>query len=110
MRPMLRAVLIATAALLMLGASRPPSVDYRLGLEPRPGGPGLLTVEMRLRGDADGETRLDLSDHFGGSTEAWRYLSDLSVTGASVSAPDPAHRLLRHRPGAKIVVRYRVQT
>ncbi|WP_293901287.1 hypothetical protein [Phenylobacterium sp.] len=107
---MFRALLIAAAAVLLLAAKPAPSVDYSLGVAPQTSGPPLLTVEIRLRGDADGETRLDLPDHFGDGTEGWRYLSALSVRGASVTAPDPAHRLLRHRPGAKLVIRYQVRT
>ena len=50
---MVRALLLTAAAVLMLGAARPPSVDYRLGAESVPGQPPVLNVEIRLRGDAE---------------------------------------------------------
>src|SRR5688572_28942785 len=106
---MRRALLIA-AALKLVSAKRPPSVDYRLGVEPQAGAPPLLSVEIRLRGDADGETRQELPDRFASGRDAWRYVSNLSVKGAAAAEDGPAVRMLRHRPGAKITVRYRVQT
>ena len=107
---MIRAFLIAAAALVCLGAAKVPTVDYRLGVEPSAAGPGMLRVEIRLRGDADGETRLALPDRYGSSEGAWRYLSDLSVRGATVTSDGPAFRLLRHRPNAKLTVVYRVRS
>jgi predicted metalloprotease with PDZ domain len=107
---MIRAVLTALAAAGLLGAAKVPTVGYRLGVEPVAGAAPLATVEIRLQGDADGETRIALPDHYGFGRDVWRYLSDFSVKGAEVTAPDPAHRVLRHRPGAPLVIRYRVQT
>jgi len=107
---MLRVLSLAAAACLMLGAAKVPTVDYRLGVEPQAGKPPLLDVEIRFQGDADGETRLELPDHWASAKEAWRYLSDLEVTGAAASEDGPAVRVLRHKPNAKITVRYRVQT
>jgi predicted metalloprotease with PDZ domain len=95
---MVRVLLAAAAALALVGAKKPPHVDYRLAVDPQPSGPALLEVEMRLRGDADGETRLTLPP---------RLASDVAVRGAQVQAPDATHRVLRHRPGAKLTVRYR---
>lgn len=106
---MIRAFLIACAAVCLLGAKRAPTVDYRLGVVPQ-NGPPLLEVEMRFRGDADGETRLELPDRWASAKESWRFISGLEVKGASVAEPDPAHRVLVHRPNAKITVRYRVRT
>ncbi len=93
---MIRVLFIAAAAFLTLGAARPAGVDYLLSV-PQASGPPELAVEMRLRGDADGETRISLP----GSG-----ISELEVSGATSSAPDANHRLLRHRPGAKLRVRY----
>jgi predicted metalloprotease with PDZ domain len=107
---MVRAALLALA-LFGSGPTRPDAVDYRLDIEaPTAGRPPVLNVTIRLRGDASGETKLDLPDQSAGAREAWRYISDLKVDGASVTAPDAAHRVLRHRPGAKLTVRYRVQS
>jgi predicted metalloprotease with PDZ domain len=103
-------LIVAAVSLLLVGARRPPSVDYRLGFDLERDGAPVATVEMRFEGDADGETRLDLPDRFRSTQGAWRYVFDLDVRGARVAAPDPAHRVLTHRPGAKITVRYRVQS
>ena len=107
---MLRAVLLA-AALPFLGGGKPAAaIDYILGADAQASGTPVLSVEIRLRGDADGETRLALPEDVAGGENAWRFVSDFTVKGAKVTAPDAAHRLLRHRPNAKLVVRYRVQT
>src|SRR6478672_838758 len=106
----MRRVLLLAAATLLLGAQRPDTVDYRLGATPQAGGPPVLDVEIRLRGDADGETRLNLPDEYASGEHAYRFMSDFTVKGAKVTAPDPAHRVLTHKPGAKLIVRYRVQS
>lgn len=108
---MVRALLLAAAACLMLGAAKVPTVDYRLGVEPQANGaPPLLDVEMTFRGDADGETRLELPDHWASSKENWRFLSNIRIQGATAAEDGPAVRVLRHRPNAKITVAYHVQT
>ena len=107
---MVRQLLLAACALALMGAARPPSVDYRFGIIPQASGLPLADVEIRFHGDADGETTLDLPDTYAADEHAWRFMSDLKVDGASVTAPDPAHRVLRHKPNAKITVRYRVQS
>jgi len=107
---MIRKLLIAAAALCLLGAKAPPSVDYRLGISAQGDAPPLAEVEIRFQGDADGETVLQLPDSFGHGKDLWRYISDIQVRGADVTAPDAAHRVLRHRPNARLTVRYRVQT
>jgi predicted metalloprotease with PDZ domain len=103
----------ALLALALIGASsaRPDTVDYRVGLAPLAASQSpVLDVQIRLRGDASGQLKLDLPDRYAGGREAWRYISDLKVDGASVAAPDAAHRVLSYRPGAKITIRYRVQS
>lgn len=109
---MIRRLLTALAAASLIGAARPPPpVDYRLEVEQAdPAQPPTLLVEIRLRGDADGETRLDLPTEFADGKALWRNLSDLQVRGATVSEDGPAVRVLRHRPGAALTVRYRVRT
>ena len=108
---MIRAALTAAAALALLGAAKAPTVDYRLGVEPQAAGaPPRLAVEMTFRGDADGETRLELPDHWASSKDNWRFLSGLQVKGAVATEDGPAVRVLRHRPNARITVSYRVQT
>jgi predicted metalloprotease with PDZ domain len=109
---MIRRLLTILAAASLLGAARAPApVAYRLDVEQAdPAQPPTLLVEIRLRGDADGETRLDLPDSYGDGKEYWRNLWDLQVKGATVAEDGPAVRILRHKPGAPLVVRYRVRT
>ncbi len=108
---MFRASLIAAAATLLLGAKAAPTVDYRLSVEPQAAGQSpLLDVEIRFRGDADGETRLVLPSEFADTREAWRYIYGLTVKGARSTEDGPGARILRHKPNAAITVRYRVQT
>lgn len=107
---MLRIACLSVAVLLLLGAAEPAPVQYRLGVETQASGAPLLNVEVRFRGDADGETRLALPDDFASGQDAWRFISDLTVKGASATEDGPAHRILRHRPNAGITVRYRVRS
>ena len=68
-----------------------------------------LAVEIRLDGDADGETRLDLPGEWAGTDSLWKQVSAVEVEGAaSVREDGPGARLIAHRPGAPLVVRYRV--
>lgn len=108
---MIRPLLTAVATLALLGAAKVPTVDYRLGVEATADGkPPLVDVELTFRGDADGETRLDLPDHWASAKDLWRYVSDVQVQGATAAEDGPAVRVLRHKPGARITVRYRVRT
>lgn len=68
-----------------------------------------LEVTVTFRADADGETRLDLPDAWMGQSKLWRNLSDLTVQGAdSVVEEGPAARIVRSRPGRKLVLTYTV--
>jgi predicted metalloprotease with PDZ domain len=109
---MIRRLLTILAAASLLGAARAPEpVAYRLDVEQTdPAQPPTLAVELRLRGDADGETRLDLPGAFGDGKDFWRNLWDLQVKGATVAEDGPATRVLRHKPGAALTIRYRVRT
>jgi len=110
-RAFLIAVLLVASPLLLGAAPRSATVEYRLGVTATAAGqPPVLDIEVRLRGDADGETRLDLPDSYGDGVEFWKQVHSLKVSGAQVSEDGPAHRVLRHRPGAKITLRYRVST
>ena len=97
---MIRVLLIAAAAFMTLGAAKSEVIDYRLTVSPDANGPPVLDVEIRLRGDTDGETRIILPG---------AAISEPTVTGATTSTPDVGYRLLRHRPGAKLTIRYRLR-
>jgi predicted metalloprotease with PDZ domain len=68
-----------------------------------------MIVEVRFKGDADGETRFFLPSKWAGSSNLRSALSEIKVTGASWK-DEGEDLLLRHRPGAPIVVRYRVSS
>ena len=94
----------------LCGAAPPAPVSYTLS--PVMSGRDLtaVAVEIHLKGDESGETKLELPDRFGGVKEHWRYLTNLQVDGASVDATAPAERVLHHAPGAPLTIRYRVST
>jgi predicted metalloprotease with PDZ domain len=70
-----------------------------------------LAVEIRFRGEADGETRLFLPDAWAGSDELWKNLGSLRVRGAiSVREDGPAVRVITHAPGAPLSVAYEVRS
>lgn len=87
---MIRAALIMLAVALLLGATKPSVVDYRLSLAPTQ-----LTVDLRLQGDADGETRFNIPATAAG----------LQVRGARLRQ-EAGIAILTHRAGAKLGVRY----
>lgn len=98
---MVRALFLSAAAVLMLGAAKPTSVDYRLGVEAVAGQTPVADVEIRLRGDADGETRLQLPEALA---------VEPRIEGARVQTAEAGVRVLLHRPGAKLRVSYQVRS
>jgi predicted metalloprotease with PDZ domain len=96
-------------ALLAAGAAPPPTDGVAYSVAPVMEGAALtaLAVELRFRGDADGDTRLQLPDRWAGTDGLWKAVADLRVEGASVSGSG-AERRLAHAPGAALVVRYRL--
>ncbi|PLR21825.1 hypothetical protein SGCZBJ_19810 [Caulobacter zeae] len=100
------------AALMMAAAAQAspkaaPVITYTIA--PRLSGPDLAALEItvRFKADADGVTRLELPDQAMGRKGAWRNLSNLTVEGADSMVEDgPAHRLVRSRPGRRLILRY----
>lgn len=105
---------LALAAMAMLVCSAQAQSTSRLEYELTPiienGALTALQVDLRFRGEADGETQLRLPDEWGGQPELWRSLADVSaVSGATIADGEAANqRVLTHRPNARIHVRYRV--
>ena len=99
---------LAAASILLTAAKAPEDRTIRYKVTPlAPGGWGnALRVEMRFRGDADGETTLVLPSEWAGSTELWRHVTDLKIRGASRAAGANGAPVIHHRPGAAIRVRY----
>jgi predicted metalloprotease with PDZ domain len=103
----LKAVAAAVASLLAVGAAPDPTVSYRVTPVIEAGALRRLAVEMRFHGDLDGETRLDLSD-WGREPNPWIRIKGFSATGTEADQVDARTRVLRHRPGAPLTVRYQV--
>jgi predicted metalloprotease with PDZ domain len=103
-------VLLAASAVLFCAAFAPgPRIEYTLSPVMRDGALTAVAVEFSFRGDADGETSIDLPNAWAGETELWRGVEGLSASGAAiVETGDPGERVLRHRPNARVRVSYRV--
>jgi predicted metalloprotease with PDZ domain len=97
--------LIPALALPFLVAAAPP-VAYKVTPVLEANGTRTLRVDMRLRGDKDGETALALPSVWAGSDELWRHVSRLQVRGAKSVGGSLAGRTVRHRRGARLRVRY----
>jgi predicted metalloprotease with PDZ domain len=102
---------LLAAASLLLSAARSPEpkpVSYRVTPVLQPDGSRALEVRMRLRGDADGETELFLPSVWAGSSELWRHARGLEVRGSKSVGGSYDKPVARHRPGARLGLRYRI--
>lgn len=113
---MLRRLLPAAALLFGLSASAPAAEEhstlaYQLTPVLEGGKLTSVAIELRFKGEADGETILHLPDEWGGQTELWRALTDLDVDGDGakmLAGTSAGRRVIRHAPGADLVVTYRI--
>ncbi|HYD86389.1 MAG TPA: hypothetical protein VEA80_02840 [Vitreimonas sp.] len=110
MRTWMRMLAAGVGALFCMGQAAPDRIDYTLTPVMADGALIAVQYDLRFRGEADGETSISLPSSWGGRDELWRSIDRLeAVSGAELGAGDgPARRLLRHRPGARIHLRYRV--
>lgn len=110
MRSILQAIAAGCAVLFCASAAAPERIDYTLTPVLRDGALTAVEVDIRFRGEADGETELHLPDSWGGQDELWRSIDALgAVSGATMRAGETQHqRVLTHRPNARIHVRYRI--
>lgn len=101
---------LAAAALLLAAAKPPPEkpIAYKMTPVLQPDGSRALDVEMRLRGDSDGETDIFLPNVWAGTSELWRHATRLRISGARSIGGSFEHPVVRHRPGAGLRVRYRI--
>lgn len=100
---------LCMSVLLAGQAPRPQMVEYQLRPVLERGALTSIAIELRFRGEPDGETVLQLPNSWGGEDELWRGVADLRVDGAAMrEGDDPAVRVLSHRPNARIRVRYRI--
>ncbi|KSB87299.1 hypothetical protein AS593_22905 [Caulobacter vibrioides] len=87
----------------------PESIAYVVSPVMKDGDLTALEITAAFKADADGETKLSLPDNWMGRSGVWRNLSDLTVEGAdSVAEDTPKARIVRSRPGRRLVLRYRV--
>lgn len=111
MRSIIQAIAAAAAALFCASAAAPPRIDYALTPIMQDGALSAVQIDLRFRGEADGESDLRLPDSWGGQDELWRSIQGLEIiSGASAIRTGEAAnmRILTHRPNARIHVRYRV--
>lgn len=111
MRSIIQAVAAASAVFFCVGAAAPPRIDYTLTPVMEEGALQAVQIDLRFRGDADGESDLRLPDSWGGQDNLWRAIEGLEiVSGASAmrQGVEPNQRVLTHRPNARIHMRYRV--
>ncbi|MEZ5960838.1 MAG: hypothetical protein R3C30_10510 [Hyphomonadaceae bacterium] len=111
MRSIVQAIVTAAAVLFCVSATAPPRIDYTLTPVMEEGALRAVQIDLRFRGDADGESGVRLPDSWGGQEELWRSIQDLEiVSGASAmrQGASPHQRILTHRPNARIHLRYRV--
>jgi predicted metalloprotease with PDZ domain len=101
---------LAAAALVLAAATPPPAkpISYKMTPVLQADGSRVLDVEMRVRGDADGETDIFLPSVWAGSSELWRHATKLRIGGGKSIAGSYDHPVVRHRPGARLRVRYRI--
>lgn len=106
------AYLLLAAASLLLAAARPAPepkpVSYRIAPILQKDGSRALEVRMRLKGDSDGETELFLPSVWAGSSELWRHAKGLEIRGAKSLGGTYDKPVARHRPGARLTLRYRI--
>lgn len=83
-------------------------LDYRLRWLPH-AAPAQLQAELRWRGDASGQTVVVLPDAWAAARGYADDLHALHVQGATLEpGATPQERLLRHRPGARLRLSWRV--
>jgi len=106
-------ILSLAAAAGLLCAAAPPegeTIQYRVKPALAKDGARTLQVDMRFRGDSDGETTLLLPSRWAGASELWRHVSELEIRGAQSSGGFFDKPIIRHRPGATIRVRYKLRS
>ncbi|WP_260580717.1 hypothetical protein [Sphingopyxis sp. PET50] len=68
-----------------------------------------IDIDMVFRGAADGTTRVEFPDEWGGFSGLYRYANHIRADGATMAAgTKPGERLLTHEPGATVRLSYRI--
>lgn len=111
MRSIIQAIAAAGAVLFCASAAAPPRIDYTLTPVMEGSALRAVQIDLRFRGEADGESDLRFPDSWGGQNELWRGIEGLEIVsgGAALRNGEAANvRIITHRPNARIHVRYRV--
>ena len=108
MKPVAYPFLAAAAPILIAAAPPEKPIAYKMTPVAQPDGSRALDVEMRFRGDSDGETDLFLPSVWAGTGELWRHATRLRIKGSKTLGGTYDHPVIRHRPGARLKVRYRI--
>lgn len=110
MRTWIKALAGVCAALALSAQAAPERIEYTLTPVMADGALQAVQIDLRFRGDSDGETHLRLPNEWGGEAELYRAITALeAVSGATLrDGEGPAQRVLTHRPGARVHVRYRI--
>lgn len=108
MKPVAYPFLAAAAPILIAATAPEKPIAYKMTPVARPDGSRALDVEMRFRGDSDGETDLFLPSVWAGTSELWRHATGLRIKGSKKVGGTYDHPVIRHRPGARLKVRYRI--
>ena len=107
MRLILGALFLAATAAARAQAE--PSIQYSVSPVVDAQGLTALSVQVRLDGEDDGDTVLNLPNSWGGKTKLYEAIRDLKIAGGDVvPQKDPATRIIRHRPRAKLFISYNV--
>jgi predicted metalloprotease with PDZ domain len=103
-------LVLAAAAILLCAAKAPEQSTIRYKLTPGMWVDNLPAVEvdMRFRGDADGETVLALPSEWAGSTRLWEHVKLLEIHGATRLSGTYDRTIIHHDPGARIRISYLV--
>ena len=110
----LRLLIVALACIFAFGSgaarsAAPGPVSYQVTPELKDGRLDALAVEMRLSGDADGETFIRLPDSWSGVSDLHRAVRDVKAEGARLKRVSEAEVKLSHAPGAPIALSYRIR-
>jgi predicted metalloprotease with PDZ domain len=111
MKLVLRPLAAALAFVCCAGFGVPSQrIEYTLTPVMQDGALAAVQIDLRFRGQGDGETNLRLPDAWGGEQELWRVIEGLAVvSGAQMRDGERAsQRVLTHAPNASIHLRYRV--
>jgi len=105
-----RVLAVLALAFLSVGMTPRERIAYTLTPILAEGALVAVQVDLRFRGEADGETVLRLPDEWGGQAELYRAITALeAVSGGQLrEGAGPAQRVLAHQPNARVHLRYRI--